>query len=47
MEYLVSFKVREKGNAGDIVSDLIGFTPLALTELPEGNKKADIKQKAE
>ena len=39
MEYLVSFTVKDVGNSGEISGDLTGFTPCALLELPEGNKK--------
>jgi hypothetical protein len=39
MEYNVNFIVKDVGNNGDVLGDLISFTPLALLKLPDGNKK--------
>ncbi len=37
MEYLVNFTIKDVGNIGEIIGDLISFKPLVLFKLPDGN----------
>ncbi len=41
MEYLVIFIVKDVGNIGEIIGEIISFKSFVLLKLPEGNFKSD------